>query len=72
MKVSITVKPNAKNEQIRLLDSGSLEIRVKARPSEGKANEAVMDALSRHYGVPKSRIRIIRGLGSRKKVVEIG
>jgi len=44
---------------------------VAAPPREGQANAAVVAALAEHFGVPRSQVRIIRGAGSRHKIVEI-
>ena len=45
---------------------------VKAVPKKGKANEAVIEAMSEHLGVPKSRISLVTGQTSSRKVLEIG
>jgi uncharacterized protein len=37
----------------------------------GKANEALVEFLASHYGVPKRNVRIVSGLKSRQKRVEI-
>jgi uncharacterized protein YggU (UPF0235/DUF167 family) len=44
---------------------------VTAPPHDGEANAAVIDALAAHYGVPRSRVRIITGHHGRRKQVEI-
>lgn len=41
-------------------------------PVENRANIALVESLSDHFGIPKSRIRIVAGLKSKNKVVEIG
>lgn len=71
MKISITVKPNSRKEEIVLSPDGSYTVRVAAPPVEGKANERVIILLARHFGVPKSRVTIARGAGGRRKTVEI-
>ena len=71
MKISVTVKPGAKQTQVVQTGPGEYSVRVQAPAREGKANEAVIAALAEHFSVPKSRIRIAHGLGGRKKIVEI-
>jgi hypothetical protein len=44
---------------------------VKAPPHEGRANAAVIELLSDHFNVPKSRISIIRGFKGKNKLIEI-
>ena len=48
-----------------------LNVRVTAPPEGGKANKAVCETLAKAIGVPKSRVRVIRGDTSRHKIVEI-
>ncbi|MBU0894961.1 MAG: DUF167 domain-containing protein, partial [Candidatus Omnitrophica bacterium] len=42
-----------------------------APAKEGKANEALIIALKHYFNVPKSRISIASGLGSKNKIVDI-
>lgn len=48
-----------------------MKVRVNAPPSEGKANAECVRVLARFFDVPKSDVRIVAGLSSRRKVVEI-
>lgn len=71
MKISVIVKPNSKREGVVASEDGTHTVRVAARPVEGKANERVVELLAGHFGVPKSRVTIIRGAAGRKKIVDI-
>ena len=71
MRLSVTVVPNARSTRVDRLDAGRLRVAVTAPPREGRANEALVSALAEHFGVPRSHVRIIRGAGSRHKIVEI-
>ena len=44
---------------------------VRSPPLEGKVNAELIEALAKCFGVPKSRVRIVSGQKSRKKIVEI-
>jgi uncharacterized protein YggU (UPF0235/DUF167 family) len=46
-------------------------LQLAAPPVDGKANEACIAFLAEVAGVAKSRVRIVLGLASRMKVVEI-
>jgi uncharacterized protein len=46
-------------------------LQLAAPPVDGKANEACVAFLAEVAGVAKSRVRIVTGLTSRMKVVEI-
>lgn len=72
MRISVTVKPNAKEESVAEKDDGSFLVSVKAPSREGKANARLPKVLSTHFGTAPSLIRIVSGVSSRKKIVEIG
>ncbi len=68
MKLQIKVHPSSKQEKIM---GPPYEVWVMAKPDKGKANQKVLDLLSKHFVVPKSRIRILTGHTSSKKLIEI-
>ena len=70
MKLQVKVKPNSRTEEVSQ-ESDSLIVRVKEPPREGKANLAVIELLAEHFGVPQSQVRILSGLSSRNKIVEV-
>ena len=45
---------------------------VKAPAKENKANLAVVKLLAKHFQTSKSKVRIISGQKSKKKLIEIG
>ena len=69
-KFNIKVIPNAKQNKL-VEEPGRLKVYLTARAVDGKANAALIEFLSEHFGVRKSAVSIIRGLTSRGKVVEI-
>ncbi len=71
MKISVKVVPRAKKPGVERLADGSWRVAVSAPAESGKANTAVVDALAKHFDVPKSSIRILRGETSRLKLVEV-
>ncbi len=71
MQKIVKVKPNSKQQQIIDEADGSLTIRLKSPPVDGKANEELIKVLSKKYNVPKSYIRIKSGASSRQKLIEI-
>lgn len=71
MRISVRIKPNSKMESVEKLADGSLLVRVRAPAKEGKANDALIKALSSYFNLPKSRISIASGLGSKNKIVDI-
>ncbi|WP_457635990.1 DUF167 domain-containing protein [Persephonella sp.] len=71
MRITVKVKPNAKKDEIKKIDTDYYEVRVTAIPEKGKANKKVVQVLSKHFKIPKSKIRLIRGETSREKVFEL-
>lgn len=71
MRVAVNVKPNARRPGVEKMPDGSYRVAVNASPIEGKANEAVIKALSDYFSVPKSAVRIVMGFRGKKKLVEI-
>ena len=63
--------PRAKRPGVEQLSDGSWRVAVSAPAEDGKANVAVIEALAKHFDVPKSSVKIVRGLASRLKEVEI-
>lgn len=53
------------------MHDGALKVALHAKPIEGEANRVLIEALSEHFKVPKSKIEIVKGLHSRRKVVKI-
>lgn len=54
-----------------VVEADEITISIKSPPKQGKANAELVKKLSKHFGVPPNSIRIISGLTSRKKLVEI-
>ena len=48
-----------------------LKVRVRARPIEGEANDALIRLLAKSLGVPKSSISVGRGGQSRSKMIVV-
>ena len=71
MKKQVKVKPNSKNQSIEEAEDGSLTVHLKSPPVDGKANEELIQILSKKFNVSKSRIIIKSGLSSKNKLVEI-
>lgn len=70
MIYTVRVKSGSSHEKV-LVDEVGLTVYVKARPIDGKANDAVVKLLSKHFGVAKSQVLILRGLTSKVKHVQI-
>jgi uncharacterized protein (TIGR00251 family) len=71
MLFNVKVIPRASRNEVITVASDALRVRLTAAPVDGKANDALVDLLSDHFDVAKSKIKIVRGGTSKNKVVEI-
>jgi len=69
-KIWVTVKPQAKHEIVILESNGELRASVNAPANEGKANSRLIELLAEYFHTAKSKIRILRGQKSRRKLIE--
>lgn len=71
MRYTVKVKPLSKKNEVICNGDGTVLIYVTAPPSNGKANEKVVELLSEYFRKPKRSISILRGLKSRTKTIEV-
>ena len=71
MLINVRVTPNSRKPSVVEVDESTYEVKVDERARGGAANKRLLEILSEHLGVPKSRITIVRGAKSRDKVLEI-
>jgi uncharacterized protein len=71
MLIMVRVTANAKVARVAKTSESSFEVKVDEKAVGGRANKRLVEILSKHFNVPKSRIIIVRGAKSRDKTVEI-
>ncbi len=71
MRIYVSVKPNAKREKVEKVDETHYKVSVNAPAKEGKANKAVVDALSEFFGVGKINIALVSGASSKEKIFDV-
>ncbi len=71
MKLQIRVKPNSEKQKIESLGEGHYLVHLKSKPENNKANIELLNLMSKHLGVTALKIKIISGLTSREKILEI-
>ena len=67
---NVRVTPHAKQNKV-VESNGVLRVYTTTVPENGRANDAVIKLLSGYMDVPKSKIKISKGLSSRDKVVTV-
>lgn len=71
VEVDVRVVPRSSREAIAVADDGGLKIWVRASPTDGQANSAVVALLAKSLGVAKSSLTILRGETGRTKRIRI-
>ena len=72
MNLHVLLKPNSRHRQeVIENDDGSLTIYTKSPAIENRANKEAIELLAKHFNVPKSRVKLIKGETSRQKVFAI-
>ena len=69
-RLAVRVTPGARSEGIAIED-GSVLVKVRARPTDGEANDAVGRLVAKALGIAPSRVALLRGATSREKLLRI-
>lgn len=67
----VRVQPRAPRDEVAGERTGALVVRLTAAPVGGEANAALVRFLSRRLGRPASAFHLLRGAGSRDKVLRL-
>jgi uncharacterized protein (TIGR00251 family) len=69
--VSVRVRPGAGRDEVAGVVDGVLLVLVAAPAHDGRANRALCRLLAGRLGIAPSRVSIVRGQRSRRKIVEV-
>ena len=70
VRIRVSIKPKSHRPGISS-QAGELCLSVRSAPLEGRANDEAIAQIARVFGVPKSRVRLVRGARGRRKLFEI-
>lgn len=70
MKINIRVIPNSKGDNL-VKEDGRLKIHLKAKAVDNEANKYLIKLLAEYYNKKRNEIKIVKGLKSRDKIIEI-
>ena len=70
MIIKVKVVPKSSKVSVTDVDE-MLHVKLTSPPDKGKANKQLVEVLARHFGVKKSKVKILKGKTSHNKVVEI-
>jgi uncharacterized protein (TIGR00251 family) len=68
-ELNVHIQPGAAKSEIAGLHGDAVKIRIRARPVEGAANQALTEFVATCIGVPRKAVKILRGEKSRRKTV---
>lgn len=72
MDLKLKVIPrSSRTEFAGVMDDGTLKVKLKAVPEDGKANRELIAFLAKHYAVTQSAVEIISGATSQRKLVRL-
>ncbi len=69
-RLALRVTPGARTEGV-VIEGGQVLVKVRARPQDGAANDAVLALLAAALDTAPSRLNLLRGATSRDKLVQL-
>lgn len=69
--IRVRVQPRASRDEIVGWREDTLRLRVSAPPLDGRANDAVVELISRTAGVARSAVSVVAGERGRDKLVRV-
>jgi hypothetical protein len=70
VRLDIKVIPKSRHQRLEF-QGNALKIWLQAPPSDGRANDELIEILAKKLGVPGWRVEIVAGFTSRNKKVDI-
>jgi len=71
LNIQAQIQPGSSKDQIIGIHNGRLKIKISAPPVDGKANQNLIEFISKALGVSKSKIEILKGRTSKLKTLKI-
>jgi hypothetical protein len=72
MQFEVLIKPGSKHGPlIEANTDSSMKVYLSEQFLEGKTNARLIELIAKHYDVPKSRVKIIKGLSTKNKIIRI-
>ena len=72
MLITVRAKTEAKKGIVRKISDDRFEISVREKPENNLANHRIVALVAIEFGVPASKIRILKGHRYRSKTLSIG
>lgn len=69
-RLAVRATPGARTEALAI-EGGRLLAKVRVKPQDGAANDAVLKLLAQALGLAPSRLTLLRGASSREKLFQV-
>jgi uncharacterized protein (TIGR00251 family) len=69
--MTVRIKPHSVETKLIIEPDGEITLHVAAPPLQGKANKEIVKWLAKKFGKSSSQVRLIAGLHSKTKIIEI-
>jgi uncharacterized protein (TIGR00251 family) len=69
--LAVQVVPGASRTEVIGRHGSAIRIRINAPPVDGRANAALVEAIARWLGVPRSAVGLVSGASGRSKRVRV-
>ena len=70
-RLKVYIQPRASKTGLAGTHDGAVKIRIASPPVDNAANRALIEFVARTLGIARSRVRIVAGVASRTKTLEI-
>lgn len=71
LRIEVFVKTRSSVESLDCISQNKFIVRVNAPPVDNKANTRIIELLSSHFKVSKSKVTLVLGAKSKKKIFDI-
>ena len=71
IRFSAIIQPRSSKNEVTGVYKDALKIRLTSPPVDGKANKACLQFFAKWLGISPSEIRIVQGLSSKSKTIEV-
>ncbi len=71
MRITVTAKPKKKREYVEQVSPTHYIVAVKEPAEQGRANQAIIEALAEYFSIPRSEVVLISGQTNKSKTFEV-
>lgn len=69
--IKVKVKTSSKKDEVVRSGEDAFLVSVRSKPKLGEANKSIVDLIASFIGVPRSKLKIIKGSRSPSKIILI-